>query len=51
MPKYASFMTLEHMLNDLVSFLNTHKHKIAITGLANLMDTEFTNLEPWIEVR
>uniref|UniRef100_A0A915JB42 Uncharacterized protein n=1 Tax=Romanomermis culicivorax TaxID=13658 RepID=A0A915JB42_ROMCU len=51
MEKHVSFMKIEHMLNDLVGFLNTHKHKVEIKGLANIMETEYTNLEPWIAVR
>uniref|UniRef100_A0A915IQL5 CPL domain-containing protein n=1 Tax=Romanomermis culicivorax TaxID=13658 RepID=A0A915IQL5_ROMCU len=41
---------MEYMLNDLVDSLNTHKHKIEICDLANLMEMEYTNLDTWIEV-
>uniref|UniRef100_A0A915I3F4 HAT C-terminal dimerisation domain-containing protein n=1 Tax=Romanomermis culicivorax TaxID=13658 RepID=A0A915I3F4_ROMCU len=50
-PEHESIMRLEYTLNDLVNFLNTHKHRIELKSLANLLDTEFTNLAPWISVR
>lgn len=51
MDKHASFMRLEHMLNDLVAFLNTHKHRVELKALSRLLETDYTNLEPWIAIR
>uniref|UniRef100_A0A915K6C1 DUF4371 domain-containing protein n=1 Tax=Romanomermis culicivorax TaxID=13658 RepID=A0A915K6C1_ROMCU len=51
MEKHVLFMKIEHILNDLIGFLNAHKHKVEIKALANIMETEYTNLELWIAVR